>query len=245
MLAMATQNKKYLEAEKQVVEYIKNNFTNVLAIIVGGSVIRGEGDFSSDLDIYVIHSNTFRKRVYKFFNGVPCDLFINNLSHIENYFESEHKKNRPVTADIISTGKVVFGKNNPLIDELVKKSILIAEKPYLLSLEELELKKIELLTYLEDVNDVLEVAPNISKYLMHEILSKSVALFFLVEKLPLPRIKNRFRHIKSQNRELTLYIDEFYKSNNLNRKYIFCKKIVKYFTGKEEINFAWETPNAR
>jgi predicted nucleotidyltransferase len=238
---MYNQSSNYLEAKNQAVEYIKQNFTNLVAIIVGGSIIREEYNAFSDFDIYVIHNNNFRKRVYKFFNGIACDIFINNLSHIEDYFAKEYINNRPVTANIISTGEIVLGKDRFEVKGIIKKSIIYANTSYKPKYNELILKKIELLTYLEDIEDILKIDFETSNYLMNNLITKSIDLFFIIEKIPLPRIKNRIKFIENQKKEFSLLIKKFYFTNDLNEKYINCKKIVQYLTDKTKLDFDWET----
>ena len=58
------------------VEFILENYS-VLGIIVSGTIIRGNQDLSSDLDIYVIQKEPFRQRLQKFFNHIPAEIFVN------------------------------------------------------------------------------------------------------------------------------------------------------------------------
>ncbi len=56
--------------------------TDPFGIVASGSIVRGTGDANSDLDIYVLHAHPWRQRVQRCFNGVPCEIFINALTHV-------------------------------------------------------------------------------------------------------------------------------------------------------------------
>lgn len=214
-------------AEAEAIKYVKDNIPDLTSIIVGGSIVRNEGDKNSDLDIYVIHKRSFRRREKKRFNGVSCDIFINNLTHIEQYFEDEYKKNRPVTAHILSTGKVVFGNDKPEIKTLIEKSQTLAETAYPLPKELEQLKEFELCTLMEDVDDVLNKDIFTAQYLMENILIKSIDLAYLKIKKPLSRIKNRLKDLEIYYPEVYTSIKKYYSSNILEEKCNCCKKIVQ------------------
>jgi len=87
--------------------------------VVSGSILRGNPDRNSDLDIYVIHRQPFRRRIQKYFIGVPCELFLNNFAQVYQYFEQECKDNRPVTAHMLASGQVIRGAGDPELQELI------------------------------------------------------------------------------------------------------------------------------
>lgn len=227
-------------AEKKAIEYIKNNVYNLISIIVGGSLTRNEGDKNSDLDIYVIHKGGFRRREKRIFNGVPCDIFINNLTHIEQYFKDEYKKNRPVTAHILSTGKIVFGNNKPEIKTLIEESHILAKTAYSLPKEQRQLREFELCTLMEDVEDVLNKDVFTAQYLMENILIKSIELAYLKIKKPLPRIKNRLKDLQMYYPEVYTSIKKYYSTNILKEKSECCNKIVQFLSSIDFTEWASE-----
>ncbi len=231
---------KYIIAEKEAVKYVIDNFPKVTSIIIGGSVVRKEGDINSDLDIYVIHTDNFRKRVFKKFNEVPCDFFVNNLSHIDNYFKEEYNKNRPVTADIISTGKVVYGNETPEIQSLVEKAKVLAGTGYVASKKELNLKKIELMTILEDINDIFQKDYETTCYLMQNLITKAVELSFLKARTPLPRIKKRLKDLLFIQPEIGSKIKEFYRNHDLLIKVRISEQIVNILLDENNNPKLWD-----
>ena len=77
-------------------------------IFACGSVIRGERDALSDIDLYVVNADPFRQRFQRRFDGIPAEIFVNPAHQIRAYFADEHAAGRPCTAHMLSTGHVVL-----------------------------------------------------------------------------------------------------------------------------------------
>jgi len=91
--------------------------TEAIGIIATGTIIRGAPQASSDLDIYVIHRAAIRRRIQRFFRGVPAEIFINPPHAVRSYFREENRDARLITAHMIATGFVVW-QSNTVVDEL-------------------------------------------------------------------------------------------------------------------------------
>ncbi len=218
--------KRYEIAKELAVEFILQNYPTTIGIVVGGSVVRNEGDKNSDLDIYVVHSDNFRQRVTKFFNGVPCDIFINTMFHIKNYFIEEHKSNRPVTADMISTGTIVYGVENQDMIHLLDSAKTEAKSVLVLALEETQRRKYELSTLLEDVEDVLENNVELADYILQNLMIKTIDFAFLYLKTPLPRAKNRLKVLATADAEIGKRVYGFYGTKSVSKQYNICKELI-------------------
>jgi hypothetical protein len=96
--------------------------TEPIAVIATGTIIRGTAHAASDLDIYVVHRAGFRRRIQRFFGGVPAEIFINPPNAVRSYFQDEHRDARPITAHMIATGVVVW-QSDAVIDELRAEAI--------------------------------------------------------------------------------------------------------------------------
>lgn len=80
----------------------------VLAIFATGTIVRGNPDPNSDLDLYVIHEEPFRERLQEFHHQVPCETFVNPPGKITEYFEGDRANRRPLTAHMLASGFLVF-----------------------------------------------------------------------------------------------------------------------------------------
>ena len=83
----------YQTALRQAVSFVLAGYQPV-AIVAGGSLLRGQGDATSDLDIYVVHQEGWRQRVQKRFNRVAAEIFINPPQQVRRYFSEERKDGR-------------------------------------------------------------------------------------------------------------------------------------------------------
>lgn len=96
----------YHEALQECVDFLFSEY-DVAAIIASGTIIRGEGDKRSDIDMCVVHRGLFRERDQRFFRGVPFEIFVNPQWKVRRYFEEELPSRRPVTAHMFATGYTV------------------------------------------------------------------------------------------------------------------------------------------
>ena len=78
------------------------------AVVVSGSIVRGNPDPAGDFDIIVIHRHSWQRRVQKWFEGVPTEIFGNSPEWIESYLKQESAEGRPVMAHMLTTGVVQF-----------------------------------------------------------------------------------------------------------------------------------------
>ena len=75
---------EYDVALRDAVSFVLASFTPV-GIIASGTILRGNPDATSDIDLWVIHLEPMRQRVQKFFNAVPVEIFVNPPWTIQTY----------------------------------------------------------------------------------------------------------------------------------------------------------------
>lgn len=107
----------YATALQTAIPYILDRFAPVLGIIVAGSVLRGQGDPSSDLDVFVIFDGDYRQRVQKYFHNVPFEIFANPPKRVPQYFEEERHDGGGSTLHMLATGFVMLNRA-PIVDHL-------------------------------------------------------------------------------------------------------------------------------
>ena len=142
----------YAEALRDAVAFVMETVDPV-GIIATGTIVRGTPNASSDLDVYVIHEQPFRRRVQKFFNGVPSEIFINPPTAVRRYFAEEHRDGRPISAHMIASGEIVYATNS-VIDELRREAGEWLAWPSPLSDDQLVRARYEAATRFEDAVDV-------------------------------------------------------------------------------------------
>jgi hypothetical protein len=117
---------RYATALRAVVAFVFETF-EPRAIVAAGSVVRGAGDRSSDLDIFVVQERPYKQRLQRWFGDVPVEIFVNPARAIRAYFASEHEHGRPSAAHMIATGFPVFG--GQAIDALREEAAEWLKKP--------------------------------------------------------------------------------------------------------------------
>src|SRR5438128_2721811 len=92
--------KRFADALDRAVEFIFSEFEPI-GILASGTIIRGEAHANSDLDLYVIHLAPYRRRVQRFFDDVPAEIFVNPPTAVRRYFEAEDRDGHRFTAHML------------------------------------------------------------------------------------------------------------------------------------------------
>ena len=109
---------RYELALRAALEYVFSEF-DPFAVVVSGSIVRGNPDPASDFDIIVIHRHSWRRRVQKRFQGVPTEIFGNSPEWIESYLKQESTEGRPVMAHMLTTGVLAYS-SSPETDSILE-----------------------------------------------------------------------------------------------------------------------------
>jgi len=170
--------------------------TRPIGIVACGSVIRGQPDATSDLDVYVIHEAPWRQRVQRWFNGVPCEMFINPPRAIEQYFHEEHAHGRPLTAHMLTTG-VVMLNTSPRVDELLTQArVRLGEQPAYAAFH-VTMTRYSASTAFEDAGDVAGRDPATASMLLDKAVITALESFFISRQLLIPRHKELLKTVQA------------------------------------------------
>ena len=66
-------------------------------IVVAGSIVRGEAGPTSDLDVCVVHTESWRQRDQRRFENVPAEIFVNPPDRIRASANSSSTAHTPPT----------------------------------------------------------------------------------------------------------------------------------------------------
>jgi hypothetical protein len=233
-------NKQYQLALEEALTWVETNFKTI-GIVVSGSIIRGNPHHNSDLDIFVIHENPFRQRIQKYFNGVPCEILINNFKHVYQYFEKELNANQPVSADILSTGKIYKGHDNIEFKRMIEAAQMYAVKSPVISEKKNLYVRYSIANAFEDATDTMDADKQTTLYFLNKVIVEIIDYVFLMEGKPLPRAKERFSCLKKINPEISKLVSEFYFENDLRLKYSIVRNLVTKTIGEQGF-FEWVSP---
>lgn len=228
---------KYDSALRAAVKFILDHY-NVSGIIASGTIIRGNPDPTSDLDIYVIHQEPFRQRVQRFFNQIPTEIFINPPSAVEGYFDEEQSSRRPVTAHMLATGFVVLDLD-PVIHELREKAgSLLGQPPP--APEDLTIHKYFPALLLEDAVDVADKDQAAAQMILNQAVQGMLNFCFIQAGRFIPRQKNLLDVLEELDKGTAKLARSFYGASSIRMK-VELAGLIADRTIEERGFFAWET----
>lgn len=95
----------YQEALVKTLARLQAEYSNLRIVLLAGSVARGEGGPTSDLDLYCLLDGDCRIRQTWIVDDVLVEIFLNPYQQILHYFSKED----PATMSMIMTGQIVYG----------------------------------------------------------------------------------------------------------------------------------------
>jgi predicted nucleotidyltransferase len=231
-------NPPYAQALHEAVELILARFTPV-GIIAAGSILRGNPDRTSDLDIYVIHTATYRQRTQRFFNGVPAEIFVNPPAQIERYFAEEHSSGKPITAHMLSNGFLVLST-----DQVVEK-LLNQARDWLSKTPSCSETQLTWTRYLagnlyEDALDLSDRDPATSQMFLSRAIAAMLEYFFQSHNLFLPPGKELLVCVTEHDARLGQSARDFFTGGDLAERLHLAEQIADATIGVHGF-FEWES----
>lgn len=228
----------YATALRAAVAFILARFA-VQGIIVSGSIIRGNPNPGSDLDIMVLHAKPQRQRLQRFFHGVPTEIFLNPPQSIRGYFQEERKSGRPQTAHMWATGFVLLD-DDPLVNVLRQEAIeWLQQRPDLAPLA-LTINRYFNADEFENALDIAESNPAMASLLMHHAIFNMIAYRFLAANLNVPRHKEILAKLKELDPQAGELVQRFLLEPDLAHKFALGKQVAQMLNGAIGF-FEWET----
>jgi predicted nucleotidyltransferase len=189
----------YAEALRAAVGLIFERF-EPQAIVAAGSVMRGAGDRTSDLDIFVVHDAPYKQRLQRWFEGVPAEIFVNPLPAIREYFAAENQSGRLITAHILATGFPVF--DTQVLDSLkAEASDWLAKRSTLTPAQDVS-TRYTAATLFEDAEDIAERDPTLAGALLGEAVLTTLRYYLRARNGVIPRTKDLFVEVERADAEV-------------------------------------------
>lgn len=205
------------EALRDAVVFILSSYKPT-GIVAGGSILRGQGDASSDLDIYVIHREGWRQRVQKRFNGVPVEIFVNPPARVRRYFAEQRKAGRPITAHLLTTGFVVYAQGDTLAGLQAEAAQVLEKRPDLTP-QELTIQRYFVVDLLDNAGDVMASAPETALFFLEQAMQRLLVYAYLAANRNLPRAKEMLDRLRDVDVRLQQTAFHYYRSDSVSEKY--------------------------
>lgn len=119
--------KDYQGAWESYLDQIRDNQL-VIGVILSGSVVHGEPDPNSDLDIFVVLDDAadYRERGNLMIDGIEVEYFMNPVKQIRSYF---HQESSPHTAHILANGRVLLDCSPEIATLIEEAKDILTEGP--------------------------------------------------------------------------------------------------------------------
>jgi hypothetical protein len=197
-------------ALQDAVDYILAEFDPV-GIVATGTIVRGEAHAHSDLDLYVVHLAAYRRRVQRFFNDVPTEIFVNPPSAVRAYFVEEDQAGRRLTAHMLATGFVVF-RTGQLMDELRAEAQQWLAKETSMSEFERVAERYGIASQLEDAIDVLGTDEDTATMLLADAVLAMLEYACKSSRGQIPRRKELLATLTLHAPEIARLATAFYRA---------------------------------
>jgi predicted nucleotidyltransferase len=226
----------YDVALRAAVSFVLASFKPV-GIIASGTILRGNPDASSDIDLWVVHLEPMRQRLQKFFNAVPVEIFVNPPWTIQTYFAHDQSNARPISAHIMATGHVIVA-TDPIVAELRQKAEWLLTQPPDLNEEFITRAKYEAATHFEDSVDIAFRNPLGASMMLSQSLVEMMRFAFLQSRRFIPRDKDLLEEFGILHRELSEKVRAFFQTSDCQERVTLATELADGILGTRGF-FEW------
>lgn len=228
----------YKEALEDAVKFILKKFS-VQGIVVTGSIINGKFHKTSDLDIFVINNRYERQRIQKYFNKVPCEIFVNPPQIIKNEIEESRLSGDCTTAHMFASSFVIYDQNQLVYKLKHKSKELIARGPSNSKLK-MQMIKYHIADNYENAVDIIESDPYMAVILAGQAIFDAVIYKLRELGKWQPKHKELMAELEKNDIELFNLVKSFYDNTNFSEKFKIAEKVMD-LTIKTHGFFEWES----
>ena len=229
----------YLSAFQDAVDFVAREFYSIVGVFACGSVTRGVGDASSDIDVYVVYRANFRQRLQKIFRGVPAEIFVNPPGVIEGYLEAEWHSRRLVTAHMLGTGVLVWQSDPMVLALQAQAQAFLARSADVPA--DLTMHRYMLACGFEDVMDKLEKDPPTARLILNALMERLLDFAFLKAGVCVPRFKDMLLEFRRNHPALGDLALGFYGADSLEEQFGHAKALMDALVGARGF-FEWSSP---
>jgi hypothetical protein len=212
-------------------------------IVASGSILRGNPDASSDLDIVAIQRAPFRQRIQRWFNGVPAELFVNALERLPRSFEEDRRFGRPSLAHMLATGVMLYDPEG-IASELTGQAMAVLDKGPDFSADELQALHYGPATWFEDAADLAARDPALCRLALHHAVEDAVRYRYLAANRWRPRFKELISGLAELDPALHAEVERFFAATALAAQLASAEAIVLACVGETGF-FEWESEPER
>jgi hypothetical protein len=210
------------------------------AILAAGTIVRGESDPNSDIDLYVLHDSPFRQRVQRRFAGVPVEIFVNTEASVSGYLKSEEANGHLSTAHMLATGVALKGGSDPRLGKLRERArSSLSSRPTWTELDLIR-ERYAAATQIEDAIDRLRADPETAMRLLGRGVDASLSYWYKKQGVFIPRQKEIVARVVEHDGELDRLFRQFWGDHPYSARWEAGMEVADRILGTRGF-FEWES----
>lgn len=229
---------RYLHALNIVLAEIET-FTTPVGILLTGSVVHGNASATSDLDVAMLHDETWRQRIQRVVDGVPVECFINSEAWWLRTLDSEAASGRSPAAHFLSRGVIWRDTDNRMRD-LQRVALTYVERGPRVSENALVTLQYGAVSTLEDGSDIATLDEDRARWLLYEAIEKALHYYYQHNRIWIPREKDLFIDLEQRWPELGAFVRRAYAESGVVALSNIASDIVCICTGRTRF-FDWSS----
>ncbi|MCL2438933.1 MAG: nucleotidyltransferase domain-containing protein [Alphaproteobacteria bacterium] len=150
--------KDYLDIAK---ELLAERFPNAKCAFVAGSITRGEGTATSDIDLVVVHDVDILPRAYRdsiIYQDWPVEMFVQNTNSLAYFCKKDADSGAPMLVNMIAEGHIIPEGDQYATSLQNEARKAIGAGPAALDEEKIKQRRYMITDMLDDIGDYRNMA---------------------------------------------------------------------------------------
>jgi hypothetical protein len=150
--------KNYLDVAK---ELLAEKFPNAKCAFIAGSITRGEGTATSDIDLVIVHDAAVLPNAYRdsvIYYDWPVEMFVQNTNSLAYFLEKDAASGVPILANMVAEGHILPENNTYAIALKEQAQKIMKAGPAALTKEDIEKYRYMITDNLDDISDYKNTA---------------------------------------------------------------------------------------
>lgn len=229
---------RYLHALNVMLAEIEK-VTEPVGIVLTGSVVHGYASPTSDLDVAILHNQTWRQRVQRVIDGVPIECFINSEAWWHRTLNTEAASGRSPAAHFLARG-VIWRDTDARMKDLQHVAQGYVDRGPQVSANTLVNLQYAAVTTLEDGADITTLDRDRARWLMYNAIEKALHFQYLQNRIWIPREKDFFTDLEQRWPELGIIVRRAYAEDDVVALDDIASEVVRTCTGHTRF-FDWSS----
>lgn len=200
-------SERYRRALNTVVDDYSRH-PDVLAIVAAGSILRGEGHTTSDLDIWITINSDYRQRKSFLLGDVPVELFVNPPEQVLHCiaagdYSAMHMMGHGLLLWVRAGQEDLIGR----LRSWCRSGYALGPRP--LGAEARKAQRYAIIDQFQDAYDILKTDPAMANLLLGRVVEAALALYYAEKRLWPQKGKRLLQDLRTRDAALAARVERF------------------------------------